>query len=352
MTKEREAKSDVELSEEMSHAGELRPGGDFHEVHAQLFMGESQGYDICLVPNAWHVGGGKKGKWRVDDAMICQTTFIIVPKDYRGKMHDNDFISNRQDATEWQDDVRIEEKGESVIWHAGNRQYISRPPYWEVKGEHMGVDCDLILGGLGNTTRTFGAWSDLNKNGKAGYDHRCWAEGTITVGGKKHTLEKGFGIHELMAFGNSWDQMVIMRNPYYWIVSMNESMQIYLVNVPGLGFSYGRVYLDDKEIPFGKGEVTIDELELWIDPKTGMQAPIRWHLNMNSAHGVLDMEMTAYARGLYCVMTSGGYTMRNCFMIRSNGRFFLPTGQSVPIQDMMTYMEWGRSAMPLEGGTT
>ena len=112
------------------------------------------------------------------------------------------------------------------------------------------------------------------------------------------------------------------------------------------GFSYGRVYLDGKEVPFGRGEISIDELELWVDPKTAMQVPVRWHLNMNSAQGVLDMEMTACARGI----TSGGYTMRYCFMIRSHGRFFLPTGQSFPIEDMMTYMEWGRSAMPLVGG--
>ncbi|MBU3948027.1 MAG: hypothetical protein KJ826_07390 [Proteobacteria bacterium] len=59
MTKERKATSDVQLSDDMSHVGELPRGLDFLETKAHLVMGESQGYDLCLLPLFWHVGGGR-----------------------------------------------------------------------------------------------------------------------------------------------------------------------------------------------------------------------------------------------------------------------------------------------------
>ncbi|MBU3948028.1 MAG: hypothetical protein KJ826_07395 [Proteobacteria bacterium] len=350
MTKEREARSDVLLFEDMTHVDEMPKGEDFFEDNANLILAESQGYDLCLLPNLWHVGGGKKGNWQVDDVMIVQTNFMMLPKDQRGTMHDNDFIGNRLDPMEWTGEYTIRQEAGKIIWQRGTLQYISRPPYWEIKGDHMGVAYDLILGGLGNTTRSFGAWSDLATTGRAGYDQRCWAEGTITVGGTTYTLEKGYGIHERLTFGNAYDPVKTMRQPYYWVTGMNESIHIYFFALPGEGVSYGRVYIDEKEIPFGQGEITVDELEFWIDPKTGMRVPIRWHINMNSAGGVVDMNIAAGGRGMFCFQSRTGYTVRNAFLSQANGRAFLPEGNNVPIQDMMTYMEYGRTAMPLEGG--
>ncbi|MGB5157695.1 hypothetical protein [Desulfobacterium sp. N47] len=49
MPNKREATSDAQLSDDMSHVGELPQGMDFLETNAHLVMGESQGYDICLL---------------------------------------------------------------------------------------------------------------------------------------------------------------------------------------------------------------------------------------------------------------------------------------------------------------
>ncbi|MBU3950130.1 MAG: hypothetical protein KJ882_08315 [Proteobacteria bacterium] len=352
MQTEREAKSDVQLFEDMTHLDKLPAGDDFMEDFANLILGESEGYDFCLVPNFWHMGGGKKGKWKVDNVLMVQTTFLMLPQDQRGRMQNNDFIGNRLDPTEWAGAYKIEQTADKIIWQRENIIYVSRPPYWEIKGTHMGVTYDLIMGGMGNTTRTFGAWSDLATTGRAGYDQRCWAEGTISVGGKTYKLKNGYAIHERLTFGHNYDPMESMRTPYYWVVGMNESLHIYFFALPGEKISFGRVYLDGKEIPFGQGEITIDELELWTDPKTSMQVPIRWHVNMNSAAGVVDMNMTAGGRGIFCFLSRTGYTVRYPFMAQTNGRIFTPDGKNVSINDLTTYVEWGKAAMPLEGGST
>ena len=351
MTKERKATSDVQLSEDLSHVDQLPKGGDFFETNAFFVQGESEGYDICFGTAAWHVGGGRNGIWRVDEAVMGQNTLVMVPQDRRGDFRYSEVICNRQDSREWEGALKVEQKPDEVIWHWGNRQFISRPPYWQIKGEMQGVDCDLTLGGLRKASRCYGEWSDLAKTKKAGYEVPCWAEGTITVKGKKYTLENALGVHDQMTCGDSYDHMEVFRdNPYTYIWCLSESVQLFLLDLPGAGWNYGFAYLDDQVIPFGKGEVHLDVLEKWEDPLTAMCTPIRWHANMNSALGIVDMNIKATGRGWICVHHREGYTPRYALPGHANGRIFLPDGRSIPIEDMVTYVEWGRTGLPLGAG--
>lgn len=94
----RKAVSDLTLGEEVSRVEELPKehytGLHFLEDSAFLIMGESGDNDVYGVM-AWLRVGGKA--WGVDDALLKQTCFMAVPKDKRGKIHDNDFISCRTD---------------------------------------------------------------------------------------------------------------------------------------------------------------------------------------------------------------------------------------------------------------
>ncbi len=80
MKTERKGISDVKLYEDMSHVEELPKGGDFMELNGTLIMGESQNYDMFLLVIAWRVGGGKKGRWMVDDVLMGLTTFAMTPQ--------------------------------------------------------------------------------------------------------------------------------------------------------------------------------------------------------------------------------------------------------------------------------
>ncbi|MGB5156161.1 hypothetical protein [Desulfobacterium sp. N47] len=114
-------------------------------------------------------------------------------------MYNNDFIGNRQDSREWKDEAQIIHESDKIIRQTGERLLICRPPYWEYKGEYKGVECNLVLDGLGKFTRSYGPWPDLSTELRAGYEQYCRLEGTIAVGGKEYVLENGYGIHDIIA---------------------------------------------------------------------------------------------------------------------------------------------------------
>lgn len=349
MSSEREARSDELLVGGISHKDELPKGEEFLEVNAYLVMGECQGNDLLLLAGAFRIGGKESGNWRVADGMVMQTTFMTIPHSQQGRMQDNDFIGNCLDPIECFSDFQVMRETDRITWKVGNRRYVSRPPYWEIKGEHLGVDINLTMGGLGPAIRYLGPWADLAVSGQAGYDQPCWAEGTITAGGKVHTLGKGFAVHEQLTMGKNWDLVPLLRkDPYNWIWCLSERVQVFIFTLPGLGVASGVVLFDGQAFPFDQSEVSLDELEWWIDPKTDMHIPIRWHVNMNSAGGVMDMNVAAGGRGIFCYLKRSGHTMHYGFLARSNGRFFLPDGCSVIVQDMQTYVERGRCTMTLE----
>lgn len=355
MKKERKAWSDVLLEEDLSHRDKLPAGEDFWEQNNNVIIGESQGNDVLVVPCAFRMGGTEPGVWRVDDGMVQLTALVIVPHDQRGKMRDNDFICNRQDPVESTRDFQVAKEGDRVIWKVGNRQYISRPPYWEVKGEHIGVSCDVIMGGLGPCTRYLGPWSELAASGRASYDQACWAEGAITAGGKTYPLEKAFAVHDQVMLGKDWANLPGLfgeRGSYYYIWGLSESIQTFqcIVNLAGTVIPDGSVHIDGRMTNFGRGEgeVAVNEQEWWVDPRTGMYVPVRWHINMNSKEGVLDMNVAAAARSFWGVQWRTGNSMHYSMLCHSNGRFFSPDGGNLSIQDMLTYVEWGSIVMPLE----
>ncbi|MFA4836398.1 MAG: hypothetical protein WC749_10065 [Dehalococcoidia bacterium] len=348
MTNKRQAMTDVLLKEQLSYSDKLAQGSSFIENNAFFVLGESGGNDIIMVSCIFRCGGGRQGTWQVADTGIGQTNLLVVPQDQRGKMHDNDFIGNRVFPTEWSGDAKITQTESAVTWELGKRQYICRPPYWEIKGEHMGVECNLTLGGLGNATRCFGNWDDLATIGQAGYQQALWAKGTITKGNTTYNLEKGYAFQEKLTL--TWDLAELFRdNPLYLIWLWSESVRICIFNVPAMGFTFSQVIVDGQEVSFDQGKVIIDEMDWWTDPKTQLRVPIRWHLNMNSPNGVVDMMMSAGARVFYPYLTRTGIYQQYAFLVRSEGRLFLPEGRSIPLNSM-AIVEKGWCTMPLPAG--
>lgn len=349
MTKQREASSDVLLSEDVSHVDALPKGKDFMEVNGLIVRGEAEGMEVCLEAMLWHFGGGRRGQWRVDEAVAVQTNFHMAPKG-QAKVGDNEFISNRVDPTEWPGTLEIEQKPDRNIWRAGNRQWISRPPYWQVKGEHMGVDLDLTLGGMGHASRVYGPWETLAETGRAGYENCCWAEGTITVKGRKYTLENGWGDHGVLTFGEGYQQVEGMRPGYYFVWAWHRKMQIFFWVQPGSGIGSGFAYTDDgREFKFGPGQIRVSPLERWTDPVTSMDVPVRWHVNMNAPGMIADFVIDGQGRGIFCLPTNQGITARYSFSARANGQAFFATGENIELKDMTSFVQWGKSVLPLPG---
>lgn len=349
----KKAISDVRLEENKSYKDELPKGSSFIEYNGTLILAESGDYDITLIAMGIRCGGGKKGIWQVEDTFIEHTDFIAVPKQ-TGEiiMRDNDIITNRCYPTEWPEgggDIIYEQ--DRITWKIGNRRHINRPPYWEIKGEHMGVDCDIRMGGVGNAARTYGNWEDLAQAGQAGFTQPCWAEGTITAGGTTWTLENAYGIHDKFIMGDAFDfGAMYSKAPYYWIWCVSESVRISFYGTPGIG-GFAHVFAEGKELFYSMDQIKMEDIKWWVDPKSHLYVPIEWHLNMCSEHGVFDATICAHSRMLFSYMTKGGPTINYGFISKTNGRFFFPDGHSVAVQDAKTWVERGIGVFPYPSGS-
>lgn len=349
------ASTNVTLAEQGSFKDKLPAGTSFMENNAFLVMGETEdGEEVSLVSCIFRVGGGKDGPWQVDDVFKCQTTFHVSPADHDSGMQNNEFIGNRTWATDDWNSGEVIENEDSVIWRTADSEHICRPPYWEIKGNRCGVEYDLLLSGLGDAVYHKGPYADLEENGLAGYEQPLCAEGTITAEGKTYTLsrEKSFGCQENFV-QPAWDLAAVLRGEtYYWVWWAREDVRIFIYYYPSVGKTFSHVTVDGAEIGFsenGQSNINMEELEYWIDPKTRMRVPVKWHFNMTGPNGVIDLDIHASSRTFYGYLSQSGATIHYGLHSHSLGAMKLNDGRDIPLDGMRSYVEHGWTAIPLSG---
>lgn len=347
MNESRKATSDVSVRDEMSHFQELPR--EHREEHFQdhiglAVFGKSGGNDIMMCSTIYHIGGKR---WGLEDGAVQQTNLIIAPSDQR-TMKNNDFVGNRMDPMRNYENFEVVEEKDRVTWKIGDRRIIARPPYWELKGEHLGVDVDLTIGGIGKSIPYHGLWDGLASHGVAGNEHLGWAEGTITYAGATHTLDEAWAVRERTCMGKGWDVLSLLgyNYGYLWGWCFSDAIKIFCFAQPESGHFSGRVFTGDQIVDFGKGEITVDVLESWKDPLTGVTYPTHWDIRMKSAQGTVEMDVNTWSRALFGFHLTPGYTTHHCALGRTRGRFVFPDGRAIPIDDSLSYFEQGK-ATPL-----
>lgn len=344
----------IPLEEEGSYADLVPAGVSFMEDHGFLIMGESEeGDEISLVSTFFRLGGGVDGPWMVDDRFCEQTTLLVIPKGQRGAIHDNHFIGNRTWGIDHWRSGQITKTDDEVIWKIGNLQHICRPPVWELKGEHLGIEFDFVLGATEDATYHKGKYSEFEANGIGGYEMPVWAEGTVRAEGKTYTMkrEKTFCNHEKFT-QPAWDlAKVLTGETYYWSWFHCESALIFIYYYPSEGKAHSHVSVEGQSYDFndhnGQSNISMEELEWWIDPKTRMRIPVKWHFNITSKNGVIDFDVAASHRTFYSFLTESGATMHYGLHSLSQGQVAFPDGRKVQMKDMRSYIEHGWCAIPL-----
>ncbi|GAB3101818.1 lipocalin family protein [Aestuariicella hydrocarbonica] len=351
---EKIAQTNVNLEDQLSYKDLLPQGMPYLENNGFMIMGETdEGDEVSFVSCIFRVGGGKEGPWQVDDEFKGQTTFMVTPKDHHGKgMQDTKFVGNRSWATDDWSRATIEKTDDAVIWTLGNRKHICRPPYWEIKGEHMGVEFDLLLTGIGDAAYHKGPYPDLAKNNIAGFEHPLCAEGTLKYEGKTYTLrkDKSFGCQEKFT-QPAFDLAQVLRGEtYYWNWWASDRVRIFIYSYPQMNKSYSHVTVDGEDISFmenGQSDITMEELEYWVDPQTRLRVPVKWHFSMKHPNGNIEMDIEASSRTYYSYLTKSGATMHYGLHSHSEGEMKLADGRTIPLTDMRTYVEHGWTAIPL-----
>jgi len=344
--------SDVPLEGEGSHINEMSKKVDYWQDNGFAVLGKSRGRDILLWVGADIIRSGEPyGQWIAKEASVHHTCLIMLPYKDRGKMVDNDFIDTGWYApTQYLNaaDLKITENRDATIWKLQDREYISRPPYWEIKGSHAGVGCNLVLTGLGPAWWMLGAWNDLPKRGYGGYEQICTVSGNIEVGNNVYELSEGYAMREALVYGQKWDIMPeLTKGMISTLFGCSRDVQFLAFIHHGRGFARGRVQVRGQVMYYEGSEVTLDTLEHWVDPRTGINIPGKWHLRLASPEGVLDLDIVLSGRAIWHWILSRGIAIHYLMLLVANGKLRLPHRRSTSIRDMRVWGEWSRPILIL-----
>lgn len=345
-----EAVSNLTLDEEQSHQALLPPGSSYMEASAFMFLAEVGDYDLSFVHVLFRVGGGKDGAWVVDDTGMLQTTVVLAPKDQRGVIADNDFISNRNFAPEWSGDAAVTRHADHVLWELRGVTHRCSPPHWHFHGEHNGVEFDIEAAGIGHAVYWKGEWEGLLAKGAAGFGQPAVFRGSVRIAGKVYPIENAVGGRD--NFIHTTDLVHAYhagKLSYYWIWCIDPALRAMVYHIPGVR-THSEVNARGVDVDFHEGTTTITPEEHWIDPRTGMQVPTRWTLKMESPAGTAEIVLQGGARAVYGYLTRTGVSGHVGFLARGNGRFVSAAGDITEIVDAQSYVEWGRALFPLPSG--
>jgi hypothetical protein len=340
------AASDITLYDEADHHQDYPANEDYWHSTCYTFTGESEGYDILLMTRIDIIRVyNAKGQWiHPGENLEHETTLIVVPSSQRGKgMEDHDFVhsghyfAQRLDLSEL-----ILTPGEAaVIWEVPGRTHTCRPPIWELKGSHAGVDLDLTFRQMPPSWWTLGSFQNAKTSNTGGYDAPCSIEGSITVAGRTFQLKNAYGIREHMVVGRKTDIIGYLPPPdrLYWDYLVSDDITLYFFQYPLPGIYRGFVRAFGEEFAFipkeGKGDIKHTILEYWNDPRSGLALASRWHLAMSSASGVLYIEISAHGRSFFHWVMTTGLRVEIWQIGVANGKFMAADGRTVEIKDKL-----------------
>jgi hypothetical protein len=341
----------IRLDDEVLQADKFPPL-DLWEEDCFVMVGESEEHDLFLWTTVYSLKGHGQGVWMVKDGAEQETLFMAIPKERRNTgLHDHDFA-----RTGWHpgrrgqgSDLKVERHADKVVWRLGDREYISAPPVFQVRGSHGGVDVDITYRQAAPAFWEWGAFATAAERDRAGYDAMCRVEGTIKAGGETYVIKKATGIKERITVGQSSNPIRTLPPPraMYWLFTMAEETGIFLFHPGPPGLDLGTVVHEGRHLLYkprlGHGEVTLIELEHWRDPRSGLHFPSRWRLNMSSTEGVVDLDINSHGRCWFNWVLSEGVRMCAYLLATANGSFTRPDGTTVAFKDELICVNWLRT---------
>ena len=330
----------ITLQDELVQYGALQVDKtDLWEETAYALVAESGDYDVLLWTAGYILKSNGRGVWIDKDAVEHDILMIAVPKSSRGKMSDNNFVRAGWHQTERlpADALKVEQHEDKVVWDFAGHQFISRPPQWDAKGHYAGVDLDLTFTQKNQPIWNWGPFKDVAKTERAGYDVFASVDGTLKTAGRTFDIKNGYGVREHILVGNPIDPVRNLPAPriMYWLYVMKDDIGINFFR-PG-AVDIGSVYAGDHEVKFnpagGKGSINYQTLEHWHDPRSGMNLPVRWHLNMTSDDCTVDLEISSHGRAYEFWTGDAGMRMYTYFVCVANGFVSFPDGRKVEFKD-------------------
>jgi len=305
------------------------------------------GEDVLLWTSPYY----HRAKECIIDADLIQTLFVwgkYSPEDKK-RMHEGNFINKGQNLEDYMDpgSLKITEEEDQVIWAIGGREFIGKPPLWQIRGEHAGVRCDLTVKQKGPAFFNFGRFEDLKESGSAGYELHATAEGTIEFQGRTLNV-KGYAAHEHMM---SVSVEEIPRRLDYmggrglnWAHGFGPEFSWYVMSGDVGPMAVGKVTIGDEQIYCNDPKkVWIEEIAHWLDPLSNLHAPYKWRVYLRTPQGELEAFVNAYGRAYYYWLREGGVIITHWYMADCEATLTYPDGRELRSSNQLSMLEHMRT---------
>jgi len=261
------------------------------------------GEDIHL----WMFIYQQKGPEVIVDGDLTQTLLLYgkFGDRERTQISDTPFINKGQNIDDYlpPGSIQCTEGVEQITWSNAGRTFVSKPPHWEIGGEHAGVKINIKFKEYSQAYFHCGRFEDLKPDqGTAGYIVHGTATGTIEVQGKTLTIAEGWGVHERIFMAGIVSPRVDYKagRGSHWMHGWGKEFSWYLLN-GDIGSSVTAMVNIDGELATVKGRENgwVEEVAHWIDPKSNQLCPYKWNIWMVTDKGRLDATVTGFTRGYY-----------------------------------------------------
>ncbi len=260
-------------------------------------------------------------------SMVAHVEFTAAQ---RAAMHDNDFTAigwNGLDDLRPPGDLAIAVGEQEAVWAMDAMRFTAAPPEWRVQGRQRDTDYDLHLRAESPAFWLTDRQLSARQHGDRWHLVNARASGSIAVGGRRIELD-GMGWHERHIHLNDYyDPIKLLKGP--GIVFHNgysAELDFHLMGRPQLGVARAKVLAGGEEFNFqGAAEVESSELSHWVDSRSRLHVPVRWHVRCANASAAIDLEVRAFARTFYLWnFLTGGVNVLYWWLAEASGRFERP----------------------------
>lgn len=322
------------------------PGDLFNDMGFVLRARSDEGHDIHL----WMFMYRQLGDAVIIDNEVCQTLLVNVKFDDKEKetMHDTEFVNKGQNIDDYNKvgTLRFTDSESTVTWSLNGRVFESQPPQWHVKGEHAGVNVDLVFTQRGDAFYHCGEFSNIkNSRGIAGFIVHCNAKGTVTVHQKTYTISHGHGVHERILMGGLVpDRLGSMAGRgSNWLHGWGKNLSFYILSRDISQSSTFMLNIDGETLASVGDNASVQEAEHWLDPKTNQMNPRKWRIRAITERGKLEAVVSAYGRAYYTWIRAGGTLVVHQYVADCEARFTRTDGTVIEEKQMLASLEYMRT---------
>jgi hypothetical protein len=289
------------VNDQRCHLGEIGPEQDLWENHGFLFRGETpDGTDVTFWTSPYIVHRGPHSYYSA--AMdILQTVLIVgrFSEDEKQVMHDNDFVAAGWSPSEYLPEgaIQVDQSDQRVLWQVGDRRYEDSPPHWTIQGLHADVDFDISLDAFAPPFTVF-EHANFADAGIAWYEVYLEGGGSITHGGQRYE-PKGHACHERVIVTRDHEPHLMRGRGLFWHHMFGERVQCWVMTAPSADYALSYLMVDGEALRVDAPHVKLEELDFWQDPRSGFRVSSRWHVEVKTGAGTLDVVAGAYARAYY-----------------------------------------------------